>query len=253
LRLEKPNEFIRALRTAERFARERPDYLVAIACEPTRVETNYGHIKRGQALAHYEETNVYQVDKFTEKPDFRLAQEYAESDDYLWNANFFVWPSQTLMKKFEQYEPEMHKILLQLKDRMQEGSSRDAVRAIYPGLKKTSIDYAVLEPAARDGKMAVVPVSMGWSDIGSWATLTDAFPPDENGNLLFGPVLDHETKDTIIFVRNPDRRVVATIGVEGLAIIDTNDALLIVPKEQCGKVKRLVEQMRESEQWQDLV
>jgi mannose-1-phosphate guanylyltransferase len=101
--------------------------------------------------------------------------------------------------------------------------------------------------------MAVIPVAMEWSDIGSWATLTDAFPADKNGNLFIAPVLAEETANTTIFVRNPDRKVVATIGLDGLVIVDTKDALLICPKDQCGKVKRLVEEMRRSEEWRGLV
>ncbi|MFO8006581.1 MAG: sugar phosphate nucleotidyltransferase [Candidatus Brocadiia bacterium] len=249
----KPDRFIAALSAAEQFVTEHSGYLVAIACEPTRVEPNYGHVKMGQALGEYDGVPVHQVEEFTEKPDYPTAQRYTESGDYLWNANFFVWATETLMKGFREYEPEMHDVLAELREALREQDAREAVRTYYPRLKKTAIDYAVLEPAAREGRMAVIPVAMEWSDIGSWATLTDAFPGDEQGNLFMGPVLAADTSDTTVFVENPDRKVVATIGLEGMAIVDTNDALLICPKDQCGKVKRLVQQMRESEEWEDLV
>ena len=249
----KPQVFIDALAAAEEFIRENPEYLVTIACQPTRVEPNYGHVKMGEQLWDSDGVEVFRVAEFTEKPEYRTAKQYTDSGRYLWNANFFVWDSQTLMRCFHECEPEMYDSLIELQEALRERDSREAVRAVYPGMKKIAVDYAVLEPAAREGKMAVVPVAMEWSDIGSWATLTDALEADEEGNLFMGPVLAEETEDTTVFVDNPDRRVVAAIGVEGLAIVDTGDALLVVPKDQCGKVKRLVQRMRESEEWSDLV
>ncbi|MFW6189641.1 MAG: mannose-1-phosphate guanylyltransferase [Planctomycetota bacterium] len=251
--VEKPDKFVQALSAAERFIEQNPDYLVTIACEPSRVETNYGYVKKGETFGDFNRMPVHHVAEFTEKPDSRTARQYVQSGDYLWNANFFVWHSETLMHQFREFEPEMYQDLIELEEGLEEPDAREAVRRIYPRLKKVAVDYAVLEPAARAGRMAVVPVAMGWSDIGSWATLTDAFPPDEDGNLFMAPVLAEETADTTVVTRNKDRKVIATIGLEGMAVVDTKDALLICPKDQCAKVKKLVEEMRESEQWQDLV
>lgn len=249
----KPDEFIKALAAAEKFLQQNPGYLVAIACEPTRVETNYGHIRKGEVLADCDGVAVHKVAEFTEKPEYRLAQSYTESGEYLWNANFFVWASETLMRQFKEFEPEVFALLMELREALAGPDFREALRTVYPRIKKVAIDYAILEPTARAGKMAVIPVAMEWSDIGSWATLTDAYPADEDGNLLLGPALTEETTDTTILVRNPDRKIVATIGVDGLAIIDTKDALLICPKDQCARVKRLVERMKRSDEWRDLV
>ncbi len=249
----RPDEFIKALSAAEQFIKHSPGYLVAIACEPTRVETNYGHIRKGEVLAEHGGIPVYEVAEFTEKPDGRTAQKYTESGDYLWNANFFVWASETLMAQFEEFEPEMHDSFVALREAAGGADLREAIRQAYPGIKKIAIDYAVLEPAARAGRMAVIPAAMEWSDIGSWATLTDAFPADGQGNLFLAPVLSEETVNTTVFARNPDRKVIATIGLDGVVIVDTKDALLVCPKDQSGKVKKLVERMRRGEQWKDLV
>jgi mannose-1-phosphate guanylyltransferase len=94
---------------------------------------------------------------------------------------------------------------------------------------------------------------MQWSDIGSWASITDAFPPDEDGNFCHGPAITEDTTDTTIHVTNPARRLVATIGVEGLAIVDTEDALLILPKAKAGQVKALIEKLKESEEYSDII
>jgi len=249
----KPGEFVKALSAARQFIQQHPGYLVAIACEPTRVEADYGHVRKGEVLAEHEGVPVHQVAEFTEKPDARAAQRYTESGEYLWNANFFVWASETLMKQFEEFEPQMHESFLRLREAAEGADFRDAVRQVYPSIKKTAIDYAVLEPAARAGRMAVIPVAMEWSDIGSWATLTDAFPADADGNLFLAPVLAEDTVNTTVFARNPDRKVIATIGLDGVVIVDTKDALLVCPKDQSGKVKKVVEDMRQSDQWKDLV
>ena len=249
----RPDEFVKALAAAEEFLRENPGYLVAIACEPTRVETNYGHIRKGKVLAECGGVPVHKVTEFVEKPEYRLAEGYTESGEYLWNANFFVWASETLMKQFQRFEPSMYDLLIELREALNAGDFREELRSVYPRIKKVAIDYAILEPTAKAGRMAVIPVAMEWSDIGSWATLTDAYPPDADANLFLGPVLAEDTTDTTVVVRNPERKVVATIGVDGLAIVDTRDALLICPKDQCGKVKRLVERMRSSDEWRDLV
>jgi mannose-1-phosphate guanylyltransferase len=249
----KPDEFIRALSVAEKFVQREPRYLVAIGCEPTRVEADYGYIRKGDSLGDCEGMPVHKVAEFTEKPDLRTAERYVESGDYLWNANFFVWASDALMKQFREFEPEMYDLFMELQEAVKLPDFREAVRSIYPRVKRVAIDYAVLEPAARAGRMAVIPVAMEWSDIGSWATLTDAFPADKEGNLLLGPALAEETTNTTVFVRNVDRKVVATIGIDNLVIVDTKDALLICPKDQCGKVKRLVEEMGRSDEWRGLV
>ena len=242
----KPDVFVDALSAAEQFLAAHPDRLLCIACEPTRVETNYGHIKKGKALAECAGVTVHQVEEFTEKPPLETARRYTESGQYLWNANFFVWTAGALMDQFREFEPGMHAGFVEiLAARGAEGFGR-VIEEKYPTLKKTAVDFALLEPASRKGRLAVLPVAMEWSDIGSWGTITDAFPPDADGNLLDGPVLAIDTKGTTVIVRNPARKLVATIGVEGLAVIDTGDALLVVPKELSGKVKELVEALKKS-------
>jgi len=249
----KPEAFIRALRAAERFLASVPHMLVAIACEPSRIETNYGHVKKAHLLGEFEGVAVHAVAEFTEKPDPQTARRYTESGQYLWNANFFVWTAGTLMAQFQEFEPQMHARFMEILAGRRAGRLREAIERTYPTLKKVAIDYAVLEPAAARGRLAVVPVAMDWSDIGSWGTITDAFPPDDSGNLLDGPVLARNTRNTTIIVKNPHRKLVAAIGVSDLAVVDTDDALLIVPKHLSGQVKELVEDLKRDERCQDLL
>jgi len=249
----KPEVFVKALRAAEEFLAGNPEFLLAIACEPARVETGYGHVKKGAALAECRGVTVYQVEEFTEKPDRPTAERYTRSGQYLWNANFFVWTSGALMGQLRELQPEMHAGLMEIQAARGTRRFRRVIERKYPTLKKIAIDYAVLEPASRKGRLATLPVAMDWSDIGSWATITDAFPPNAEGNLLVGPALVSGTRDTTIYVKNPSRRLVAAIGVEGLAIVETKNALLIVPRKRAGDVKHLVEELKKSDEFRDLV
>lgn len=249
----RPEAFIRALRCAEAFLNEHPRYIIAIACTPTRPETNYGHVKKGKVLATHEEIPVHHAEEFLEKPDWDRAVKFTESGEYLWNANFFVWRSDTILELFEQYKPEMYATLRRIQEGIGTARQQAVLDALYPTLEKIAVDYAIMEPAGREGRIATIPVDMGWSDIGSWATLTDAFPADGSGNLfLGGRVISLGTTDTSVYIDNPSRKVIAVIDVAGLAIVDTPDALLVVPKEKAGRVKDLVWELKQSDETRDL-
>jgi mannose-1-phosphate guanylyltransferase len=156
------------------------------------------------------------------------------------------------MRQFEEFEPHMYEGFMEILAARGTDRFAEVLEAKYPRLKKTAIDYAVLEPASDRDRLAVLPVSMEWSDIGSWGSITDAFPPDEEGNLAEGPAVLKNSTNTTVWVKNPDRRLVAAVGVEGLAIVETEDALLVVPREKAAEVKELVGMLKESEEYRDL-
>ncbi|MFW6457774.1 MAG: mannose-1-phosphate guanylyltransferase, partial [Planctomycetota bacterium] len=250
--VEDPEAFTETLRAADEFLSENPQYLTAVACEPTRIETGYGHIKKGDNVGEYAGTHVFKVAEFTEKPDYPSAKQYTESGQYLWNANFFVWKSGTVMSQFHEQESEMSAKFEHLLEAQQNGNFNEALQEVYPTIKKVAVDYALLEPAADEGRMAVLPVSMGWSDIGNWSSITDAFPTDDDGNLLVGPIKAPGSSNSTIYVKNPSRKLVAAIGMEDVAIVDTEDALLVVPKERSGEVKQLVQELKDDDRYQEL-
>ncbi len=250
--VEDPEAFTDTLKAADQFLSDKPEYLTAVACEPTRIETGYGHIKKGTNVGDYGGTNVYEVAEFTEKPDYPTAKEYTESGQYLWNANFFVWKSGTVMSQFKELEPEMYDKFEELLQARKDGNFAQVIQTVYPTIKKVAVDYALLEPAAAEGRMAVLPVDMGWSDIGNWSSITDAFPTNDEGNLLVGPTKTPGTENSTIYVKNPERKLVAAIGLDDIAIVDTKDALLVVPKDRSGEVKQLVKDLKDDERYDDL-
>ncbi len=248
----KPRAFVDSLDNARQFLADNPHKMLTIACKPVRVETGYGHIKKGEEIGEYGGRTFFAVEEFTEKPDYQTAKNYTKSGQYLWNANFFAWTAGTLLEQFREFEPRMYETFMQIRDAIGTAEFGMKLRELYPSVKKTAIDYAVLEPAADRGRLAVLPVSMQWSDIGSWASITDAFSPDPHGNLLRAPVFDTDTQNCTVLAENHNRKLIATLGLENLAIVDTEDVLLIVPKSRAGEVKDLVKNLENHPEYRKL-
>ncbi|MEI9991442.1 MAG: mannose-1-phosphate guanylyltransferase/mannose-6-phosphate isomerase [Rhizomicrobium sp.] len=216
-------------------AAARQGRIVTFGIAPDGPETGYGYIQRGDAVA----AGVDAVRRFTEKPDRATAQSYLASGDYLWNSGMFVFRADALLDELRRHEPG----LVEACEAALASASRDLdfVRldaAAFDKVKNISIDYAVME---RTDKAAVVPCSMGWSDVGAWSSLWALRSRDENGNVLQGDVLVHEARDS--FVRS-EKGLTALVGVKDVVVIVTEDAVLVADKHRAQDVKAIVDQMK---------
>jgi mannose-1-phosphate guanylyltransferase / mannose-6-phosphate isomerase len=218
----------------------RDDYLVTIGIEPTRPETAYGYIEAGPELEEYVtgRARPRKAARFVEKPDLERATEYAASGSYHWNAGIFVMRAARVLEELEAHPdtgtiPEVVRWLAAA----QAAGSLDpaAAYARFESLPSISIDYAVMERADR---VAVIPASLEWSDVGSLLALADVAEPDAAGNVRVGRGVDLESRDSIVYSTD---RLVATLGVEDLMVIDTVDATLVAPKERAQDVRLVVE------------
>ncbi|GHA85584.1 mannose-1-phosphate guanylyltransferase/mannose-6-phosphate isomerase [Cognatilysobacter bugurensis] len=226
-----------AFRTAIDTARTLADdgWLVTFGIRPDYPETGYGYILSGDALVD----GGHRVARFVEKPDLATAERYVAEGSYAWNSGMFLFKAQRYLDELARFAPAM----------------LDAVRAAYSSASKDldfiridrdafaaspndSIDYAVMEKTDR---AAVVPVSCGWSDIGSWSALWSVAQRDSDGNRHEGDVISVDTRGSL--VRASDRRMIATLGVEDLVIIDTPDATLVARKDRVQDVKTLVDRL----------
>ena len=209
--------------------------LVTFGIVPSHPETGYGYIHRGAELA----TDCYSVEKFVEKPDVDTANAYLDSGDYLWNSGMFLFSARDYLKELETHRPD---ILSACKAAIADASEDlhfTRVNAdLFAQCPAESVDYAVME---KTDKAAVVALDAGWSDIGSWSALWDVSSKDEAGNSLTGDVIARDTENTLV---RADSRLVATIGVDNLVIIETKDALLVAHKDKVQDVKSVVEQIR---------
>ena len=233
------DEFCRLLQVADQALTAHPDYLFTLGVVPTRGETGYGYIRRGEMLEEVAGQPVYKVDAFTEKPDAATAAEYVESGQYLWNSNMFVWKAATVLELFARFEPEMHEGLMRIQAAVGTKEEEAVIAREYPQLKAVAVDNAIIERAE---KVATIEADIDWGDIGSWAALTDVLPADEAGNLFAGEVVAVDVQHSTVYGRTD--KVVALIGVEDLVVVDTEDALLVCKKEDAQRVKDVLERLQ---------
>ena len=231
----KPDEFCRLLRVAEEALEDMPETLFTIGVKPTRAETGFGYIQKGDVVCEVATEPVYDVGQFTEKPDAATAQAYVDSGAYLWNSNMFVWKAQTVLDLFEAFEPEIHKLLMQIKAAVGTPDEAPVIGRVYPEMKEIAIDNAVIERADR---VATLEADIDWSDIGSWGALTDVIPVDGDGNLFSGSILGIDAKNVTAY--GPNGKLIALVDVEDLIVVDTPDALLICRRDDAQKVRDVV-------------
>lgn len=235
-----PEEFCRLLQVADQALGDRPDCLFTLGVKPTRPETGYGYIRRGQMLAEVGGTPVYAVAEFTEKPAAQEAAEYAASGDYLWNSNTFVWKAATVLELLARFEPELHAGLQRIQAAVGTPQEEAVLADEYPQLKSISIDHALVERAPN---VATLEADMDWGDIGSWAALTDVLPTDAAGNLLVGEVVALDAARSTVY--GQAGKPVLLLGVEDVVVVDTEDALLVCAKGAAQQVKDAVERLKE--------
>lgn len=213
-------------------------YLVTLGITPDKPETGYGYIQRGPELGRHNGHAVYEVAQFLEKPDLATAEKFVASGEYYWNSGIFVWQLSTLLEAFSQHMPEFFGQLGQMEQALAAGQ---AIDAIWQQIRSESIDVGIME---RANKVAVVPMDIGWNDVGSWAAIHEINNKDENDNVALGAEhLAFDTKGTLI---EGNGRFIATIGLEDIVIIDSDDALLVCAKDKVQDIKKVVEWLKEN-------
>jgi mannose-1-phosphate guanylyltransferase len=214
-----------------------PGALVTIGIEPTHPATGYGYIQYDtRGGANQEEPHAYPVKTFAEKPDLATAERFIDAGDFLWNSGMFIWRADTIMAAFERHLPDLHAAFLPLTE--QGEPTDEAVRRAFQRSPKISIDYGVMERAAPAGDVYVVPGSFGWSDVGDWRAVYDIAQKDQAGNAVEGNVILHDTARC--YVRS-EGRLVVLIGARDLAVVDTDDALLVCHLDTTQQVKNIVD------------
>lgn len=215
--------------------------LITVGITPTGPETGYGYLRCGEAG---DDGPVRPVLEFAEKPGPELARRYVD-EGYLWNAGMFVWRVDVFLAELARQQPELHAGLLEIAEYWD--TDREAAMArIWPTLKKISVDFAVMEGAARAGLVATVPGDFGWTDIGDFHALGQVLAADEHGNVQLGDgkseVLLDEVAHSVIVPRSG--RLVAALGLEDVIIVDTPDAVLVCRRDRAQDVKRLVDELK---------
>jgi mannose-1-phosphate guanylyltransferase len=215
--------------------------LVTLGVAPSGPETGYGYVLAKPPAREVAGRPTFAVDRFVEKPTVERAAELLATGLASWNAGIFAWTRATIRDRLERYSPD---ILGAVRAIVVNGSI-EAVDSTYPSIRATSIDYAVMEPASLEGAVAVVPMSVGWTDLGSWAALRDAWR-DAAGETPIGATVgmgnrrDLGSTDSLVLA---DGRLVVTIGLHGIIVIDTPDALLVCSAEHSQEVRQIAQEL----------
>ena len=232
------SRFLMATTLAARVAQE--GRLVTFGIKPTRPETGFGYIRADgrRALLSRGKLKALPVTSFVEKPDLATAKRYVRAGEFYWNSGIFVWRAATVLEEMEKALPAMARGLKRLGGAMETPQEGLALQRFYQRVEPISIDYGVLH---RSRKVAVIPAPFRWSDVGNWSSLDETAQTDQAGNLKVGSIIDIGSRDSILY---GDQRLVATIGLKDMVVVDTADATLVCPKERAQEVKQIVELLR---------
>ena len=226
--------FLKTLRNACEVA-EKNSNLVTIGITPDYPETGYGYINYDEAESL---AQAYKVAQFVEKPNLETAKSYLESGQYLWNSGMFVWKVSSILQKMKQLMPQMYEGLMTIKDAIGTEQEHSVLAEEFGKMRSISIDYGILE---HTDDIYTVPSSFGWDDVGSWLAMERINPTNEYGNVLLGNLISVNTKNCIV---QGGEKLIATVGVQNLIIVDTPDAILICQKENADDIKKVLENLR---------
>ena len=219
---------------------EDDENIVTIGITPNYPETGYGYINFKKGVSPHEITNVYEVLRFVEKPDLERAKQYLTSGEYLWNSGMFIWKVSTILKCFEDFLPEIYTGLKEIETTIYTEKYLEILKKVFSEIPSESIDYGIMEKA---NNIYVIPGNFGWDDVGSWLSLERINNTNQDGNIISGNVVTVKTKNSII---QGSKKLIATIGLEDIIIVDTDDALLICNKDNTQEVKEVIANLKAS-------
>ena len=230
--IEKEDKFLKIVQSAEKLV-SRENKTVILGIKPTYPAIEYGYINISKELKSISGHKVYQVNRFVEKPDTKTAQKYIKTGKYFWNAGMFFYPAKKMIQAFKKYMPESYKYLMKIQDKLGTKDENKAIEAYYPKLEKISIDYGIIEKL---DDLLMIPADIGWNDIGNWSSLKDVISSDIEANVTRGNHIGVDTSGSLIYA---SKKPIATFGVKDMIVVDTDDIILICPKNKAADIKKM--------------
>ncbi len=213
------------------------DKLVTFGIVPEHPDTGFGYI---QADVN-QELEAFAVKRFTEKPDLSTAKSFLDEGGYFWNSGMFVWKASVILSELKKHAPEMYDVVQEMKQTWQGGEPwQEVVRHQFQNMPADSVDYAVLEPS---DNVVVVPVSMGWSDVGSWDAVFDITDKDENNNAISGHAIAVDCENTLL---RSESRLLTAVGLKDIIAVETADAILLCHRGESQRVREIVDVIKSS-------
>lgn len=231
--------FTRILNTAVKAAEKR-EKLITVGILPTFPSTGFGYIKFDKSKLE----DIRQVMEIKEKPDEEKAKEYIASGEYLWNSGMFIWKASLILKKFKKLVPDIYEMLMDIGKVMGTADEEHTIEAVYPDIRKISIDYAIMEPSAANGDVMVIPGEFGWNDVGNWDMLDSLQDVDLDGNVRIGDILAINTRNSILYSSG---KMIAVVGMDDVVVVETPDAIMVCRKDKAQDVRLIVETLNAAE------
>jgi len=259
--IEPEDVFRERMDTGFRLVEADPKRFVTFAIKPTYPATGFGYIERGTPIRDKQDAGkkgidgasagAFHVARFVEKPDLARAQAYVESGDFAWNSGMFVWKASSFLEALKRFKPESYQGIMKIRDAWGAKNAKDVLNEVYPTLPKISVDYAVMEPAAREAQNAsdstksadrfsvcTVQMDLKWLDVGSWPSFAETVPADKAGNAAAGEgasVIVNSSRNLIVNAQAG--HTVAVLGAEDLIVVHTPDATLVMPRAKAEELK----------------
>ena len=232
-------DFKQKLRVGSEVAKDGKS-IIALGIKPSRPETGYGYIQQGERIMEIEDVPIFHAVAFHEKPGIIKAKEYLSADNYLWNSGIFIWRVDLIRKNMATFLPQLAAGLDVIARSIGTKDEYQVIKEIYQKLPRISIDYGIME---KSDQVLVIPVDFGWDDVGSWTALEHYHKVDQHGNVVNTRGVFLDTQNCLIY---SPHRVVATLGVEDLLIVDGGDCLLVSRKDRAQDIKRIVEGLKDA-------
>jgi mannose-1-phosphate guanylyltransferase len=239
--IEPAETFLATVSAAVSVIDDDPGTLVTFGIKPTRAETGYGYIERGELLEMRQGIPVNRVKQFREKPDRATAEAFLSAGNFAWNSGIFLWRASTILDELARHRPSLAAALDRVGAALGTPAEADVLAQEYPRMERVPIDKAVMEKASN---VRVLEVRYQWNDVGDWRALATLLPRDERGNSIQGDVLASETSRSIII--SDDGRLIATLGLDDVVIVQSGGATLVARRDQLDKLKALVESLGET-------
>lgn len=233
--------FVDTLTFAEKMLEKNQESIVTIGIHPTKPDVGLGYIKMGQLLEEDKGFSAHEVECFVEKPDLQTAKEYLESGKYLWNAGMFTWKTDQYLKKLAKLVPATFEAVDSLANAKSPEEEKKA-KNLYDNVENVSIDYAIIE---KTKELIVIPGTFSWSDIGNWDALLELLSEIHGKSVVSrGNHVSLGDENSLVFSND---KLIATIGLKDIVVVDTPDALLICDRNKSSEVKTLLEKLKESD------
>jgi mannose-1-phosphate guanylyltransferase len=230
--------FLSTLRAAMAMARKQPA-LITLGIRPTSPESGYGYIEAGDQVDRVQEHKFYKVASFHEKPEVERAKHYLEKGNFFWNSGMFVWQAEAVLAEMKNYLPGLYGDLYRLKPFLGTDGLDQEINRIYPDLESISIDYGVMEKA---DNVLMIPADFGWNDLGSWASMAQIWPKDDQSNAHQGEIMAMESRGNVVFSK---QKLCVLLGVDDLVVVDTEDALLVCPVNRAQNIGKILDLMKQ--------